>query len=128
MEKRSHRRIRDLVALTAFQGLDANEIGCARSIRSRWYRFDACFVIAPLQEDSEGDPRQLICERDCQNVTMQTPSRSREPGSKAVLRPARRMKLNSTGALDEEHAQIAISTLGDAAKYRSITGRQLLRH
>jgi hypothetical protein len=30
MEKRSHRRIRDLVALAAFQGLDANEIGCAR--------------------------------------------------------------------------------------------------
>jgi hypothetical protein len=30
MEKRSHRRIRDLVALTAFQGLVANEIGCAR--------------------------------------------------------------------------------------------------
>jgi hypothetical protein len=30
MEKRSHRRIRDLVAHTAFQGLDANEIGCAR--------------------------------------------------------------------------------------------------
>src|SRR4029077_3145058 len=28
--KRSHRRIRDLVALPAFQGLDANEIGCAR--------------------------------------------------------------------------------------------------
>jgi len=30
MEKRSHRRIRDLVAHTAFQGLDANEIGCVR--------------------------------------------------------------------------------------------------
>ena len=30
MEKRSHRRIRDLVAHTAFKGLDANEIGCAR--------------------------------------------------------------------------------------------------
>jgi hypothetical protein len=30
MEKRSHRRIRDLVALTAFKGLDANEIGCVR--------------------------------------------------------------------------------------------------
>jgi hypothetical protein len=30
MEKRSHRRIRDLVAHTAFQGLDANEIGYAR--------------------------------------------------------------------------------------------------
>jgi len=30
MEKRSDRRIRDLVAHTAFKGLDANEIGCAR--------------------------------------------------------------------------------------------------
>ena len=30
MEKRSRRRIRDLVALAAFQGLDANENGCAR--------------------------------------------------------------------------------------------------
>ena len=29
------------------------------------------------------------------------------------------MKLNSAGALNEEHAQIAIATLGDAAKYRS---------
>jgi hypothetical protein len=28
--KRSHRRIRDLVAHTALQGLDANEIGCVR--------------------------------------------------------------------------------------------------
>ena len=30
MEKRSHRRIRDLNVLAAFQGLVANEIGCAR--------------------------------------------------------------------------------------------------
>src|SRR5512144_2473800 len=30
MEKRSHRRIRDLDILTAFQGLVATEIGCAR--------------------------------------------------------------------------------------------------
>src|ERR1700730_10357162 len=30
MEKRSHRRIRDLDVLTAFRGLVANEIGCAR--------------------------------------------------------------------------------------------------
>jgi hypothetical protein len=29
MEKRSDRHIRDLVAHTAFKGLDANEIGCA---------------------------------------------------------------------------------------------------
>ena len=30
MEKRSRRHIRDLVALTASQGLSKNEIGCAR--------------------------------------------------------------------------------------------------
>ena len=30
MEKRSDRHIRDLVAHTAFQGLAANELGCAR--------------------------------------------------------------------------------------------------
>src|SRR6476660_4501309 len=30
MGKRSDRHIRDLVAHTAFKGLDANEIGCAR--------------------------------------------------------------------------------------------------
>ena len=30
MEKRSDRHIRDLVAHTAFKGLDANEIGCTR--------------------------------------------------------------------------------------------------
>src|SRR5580704_17994449 len=30
MEKRSDRHIRDLVAHTAFKGLEANEIGCAR--------------------------------------------------------------------------------------------------
>src|SRR4029453_322321 len=30
MEERSRRRIRDLVALAAFQGLSQNEIGCAR--------------------------------------------------------------------------------------------------
>ena len=36
MEKRSDRHIRDLVAHTAFKGLDANEIGCARiSVMSR---------------------------------------------------------------------------------------------
>ena len=36
MEKRSHRRIRDLVAHTAFKGLDATEIGCVRiSIMAR---------------------------------------------------------------------------------------------
>jgi hypothetical protein len=36
MEKRSRRRIRDLVALPAFQGLSQNEIGCARISMMAW--------------------------------------------------------------------------------------------
>src|ERR1700675_1165233 len=36
MEKRSRRRIRDLVALAAFQGLSENEIGCARISMMAW--------------------------------------------------------------------------------------------
>src|SRR5262245_26517111 len=59
---------------------------------------------------------------------MQAPSCSREPASKAMFCPARWMKLNGTGALDEEHAQIAIATLGDAAKYRAVPSRHLLRY
>jgi hypothetical protein len=36
MEKRSRRRIRDLVALAAFQGLSENEIWCARISMMAW--------------------------------------------------------------------------------------------
>src|SRR6516225_4955562 len=53
-------------------------------------------VIAPLYQNGESNPRQLISERDCQNVTMQTPSRSREPRSKAVKR-ARLCRLAGSG-------------------------------
>ena len=59
---------------------------------------------------------------------MQALSRCREPGSKAVLRPARRMKLYGTSALDEEHPQIATTMLSDAAKYGAITSRHLPRY
>jgi hypothetical protein len=45
-----------------------------------------------------------------------------------MLRPTRRPKQNGAGALYEQHAQTAISALGDAAKNGAITGRHLLRH
>ena len=86
------------------------------SVRLRRCWCDASFVIACLHQNGQSDSRQLIGECDCQNIAMQAPGRSRKPGSKAMLRPARWMKLNSAGALNEEHAQIAIATLGDAEK------------
>src|ERR1700722_2060233 len=91
-------------------------------------RYDARFVAAALDQDSQSDPRQLVGERDCQNVAMQTPGRSREPGSKAMLFPTLGSEQNGAGALDEEHTQIAVSALRDAAKDRAITGRHLFRH
>src|SRR5262249_14558572 len=59
---------------------------------------------------------------------MQAPRRSRQPRSKAMLRPPRGSKQNGAGALYEQHAQIAISALGEVAKDRAITRRHLLRH
>src|ERR1700751_5417827 len=51
MEKRSRRRIRDLVALAAFQGLSENEIGCARismMARSTIAPFKASAIVAAI--------------------------------------------------------------------------------
>ena len=42
--------------------------------------------------------------------------------------PTLRSEQNGASALDEEHTQIAISALRDAAKDRAITGRHLFRH
>jgi hypothetical protein len=48
MEKRSRCRIRDLVALAAFQGLSENEIGCARI--SMMARSDAASFTGRIQK------------------------------------------------------------------------------
>ena len=45
-----------------------------------------------------------------------------------MLCPTLRSEQNGAGALDEEHTQIAVSALRDAAKDRAITGRHLFRH
>src|SRR6476646_10825256 len=102
--------------------------GPERPLGSPDHRYDACFVATSLNQDGQSDPRQLVGKRDGQNVAMQTPRRSREPGSKTVLCPTLRSEQNGAGALDEEHTQIAVSALRDAAKDRAITGRHLFRH
>ena len=51
MEKRSRRRIGDLVALAAFQGLSENEIGCAR--RSMMARSDAARFKGPTEAQDQ---------------------------------------------------------------------------
>src|SRR6266566_4081792 len=45
-----------------------------------------------------------------------------------MLRPTCWSQQYATSTLDEEHAQIAVSELGDAAKDGAITRRHLLRH
>ena len=79
-------------------------------------RLDAGLIETSLRQDGPSDPRQLVGERNCQNIAMHAPRSRREPRSKTVPRPARRMEQNGTGTLDEERAQIAIPALGDAAK------------
>jgi hypothetical protein len=57
MEKRSDRHIRDLVAHTAFKGLDANEIGCARIGVMR--------ALSRIGAASMSDDLSAILLRDC---------------------------------------------------------------
>jgi hypothetical protein len=58
MEKRSRRRIRDLVALAAFQGLSENEIGCARI--SMMARSDAAPFKGRIQKRKTNPPDHHI--------------------------------------------------------------------
>src|SRR5271166_518096 len=91
-------------------------------------RLNAGLVATSLRQDSPSDPRQLVGERNAQNIAMHAPGRRRQPRSKAMLCPTCRSEQDGTGALDEEHAQIAVSALGDTAKDGAITRRHLLRH
>src|SRR5271166_5286402 len=79
-------------------------------------RLNAGLVATSLRQDSPSDPRQLVGERNAQNIAMHAPGRRRQPRSKAMLCPTCRSEQDGTGALDEEHAQIAVSALGDTAK------------
>src|SRR5665213_1508668 len=63
MEKRSDRHIRDLVALSAFQGLDANEIGCAR------ISMMAGSKMAPFKGPNTDEPDQLSPDRQIRLAT-----------------------------------------------------------
>jgi hypothetical protein len=60
-------------------------------------RLDAGLIATSLRQDGPSDPRQLVGERNCQNIVMQAPSCGGEPRSKTVPRPARRMEQNGTG-------------------------------
>jgi hypothetical protein len=63
MEKRSDRHIRDLVAHTAFQGLAANEIGCAR------ISMMAGSKTAPFKGPNTDEPDQLSPDRHLRLAT-----------------------------------------------------------
>src|SRR5665647_2355017 len=77
MEKRSDRHIRDLVALSAFQGLDANEIGCAR------ISMMAGSKMAPFKGPNTDEPDQLSPDRQ---IRLATHGRSIQMCHKATSR------------------------------------------
>jgi len=65
----------DLVAFGVIQLADLGRypsilVDCGL-FQLRRYRRDACFVVASFHQAGQGDPRQLISKRDCQNVVMQ---------------------------------------------------------
>ena len=91
-------------------------------------RYDALLVAAALDQDSQSDPRQLVGERDCQNVAIKTPAAVVSHGPGPCFAQLGASEQNGAGAFDEEHTQIAVCALRDAAKDGAITGRHLFRH
>ena len=62
------------------------------------------------------------------NVVMQALRCGCEPQSKVMLRPVGWSEQNNAGALHKQGAQIAVATLCDAAKDRTISRRHLFGH
>jgi hypothetical protein len=88
----------------------------------------ARFIASLLCQDSPGDPRQFIGERNPQNSWVEALSGANEPAPEVVFRPVRRPSQNDPGCLHEEHPQVTVAVLGDAPEDRSVSGRHLFRN
>ena len=104
-------RIRKLLTLAIHFERSLDRSSHARLRRCRLNsRLDAGLIATSLRQDGPSDPRQLVGERNCQNIAMHAPRSRREPRSKTVPRPARRMEQGGAAAIkqsDEDFSHLA---------------------
>ena len=83
---------------------------------------------ATVVQHAPSDAGKLIgeCRRD--DVVMHAFDGSLKPPAEAVLGPICRPQQHDPSRLHEEHAEIAVPTLGNATEDDSIAGRDLSRH
>src|SRR3979490_1908078 len=86
------------------------------------------FESSSLGKYRPGDAGELVGERNRQNVVVQSLLGGLDPRLEPVTFPALRLDENDPGCLHEQHAQIAISALGDLAQDRAVARRDLLWH
>src|SRR5215470_6389275 len=79
-------------------------------------------------EDAPGDARELVGERDRQDVVVQALRCRRDPGLEAMALPSSGPEQHDACSLDEERAQVLIRSFGNLAEDGAIAGGDLLRH
>jgi|SRR5215467_5468841 len=72
--------------------------------------------------------RELVGERDRQDVVVQPLGCRRDPGLEAMALPSVRPQQDDAGSLDEQGAQVLVASFGDLAQDGAIAGGDLLRH
>ena len=63
-------------------------------------------------EHAPGDARELVGERDRQDVVVQPLRRRRDPGLEAMALPSSGPEQHDAGSLDEQRAQVTITSSG----------------
>src|SRR6185436_2980893 len=85
--------------------------------------------VPAVVQHAPGDTRELVGKRDRKLVVMHARCGGFDPTLEAVAFPGLGSQpQDHARRLHEEHAQVAIAALGDAAQQRTTTGRHLLWH
>ncbi len=91
-------------------------------------RHAATLLVATLRQDVQAIRANLLASATTTTLRCNRRSLRRRATIQSYALPSLLVGAVCSSALDEEHAQIAVSALGDAAKDGAITCRHLLRH
>ena len=83
--------------------------------------------VPAMSQNAPGDARQLVGERNCQHVAVQSLLGGFDPGLEAMALPALGLDQHDPCRLHEQDTQVAIAAFRYLAEDGAVTGRDLLR-
>jgi hypothetical protein len=101
------------------------QIGRQRRGSSGELSMHARFVAATVVQHAPRNAGELVGQCRSDDVVMHALGGSLQPPAEAVLGPIGRAQQHDPSRLHEQHAKIAVPTLGDAAGDGAIAGRDL---